>query len=102
MPMNKCKPITVDEVLVEEFMQPMGLTQGALTEAMGVQRQQVNELCNNRPNVTAVTALILACALGSSPDFWLSAQRSWDLCGALNSPRERFERATPFGTAADH
>ena len=57
-------------------------------------------LCNNRPNVTAVTALILARALGNSPDLWLSVQRSCDPLEALNSPRERFERATPFDTAA--
>ena len=54
------KPATVGEILVEEFMQPMGLTQAKLAEAMGVQRKHVNELCNNRRTVTAATALILA------------------------------------------
>jgi addiction module HigA family antidote len=57
---TKRKPATVGEILVEEFMQPMGLTQAALAEAMGVQRKHVNELCNNRRRVTAPTALILA------------------------------------------
>ena len=57
MPMTKRKPATVGEILVEEFMQPMGLTQAALAEAMGVQRKHVNELCNGRRNVTAATAL---------------------------------------------
>ena len=50
-------------------MEPMGLTQGALAEAMGVQRKHVNELCNDRRNVTAPTALILARVFGNSPDF---------------------------------
>src|SRR6266568_8489183 len=50
---TKRKPATVAEILTEEFMEPMGLTQGALAEAMGVQRKHVNELCNNRRNVTA-------------------------------------------------
>jgi len=54
--MTKRKPATVGEILVQEFMQPMGLTQAALAEAMGVQRKHVNELCNNRRNVTAATA----------------------------------------------
>jgi len=43
---TKRKPVTIGEVLTEEFMEPMGLTQGALAEAMGVQRKQVGELCN--------------------------------------------------------
>jgi antitoxin HigA-1 len=54
---TKRKPATVGEILVEEFMQPIGLTQARLAEAMGVQRRRVNELCNNRRNVTAATAL---------------------------------------------
>ncbi len=45
---TKRKPATVGEILTEEFMQPMGLTQGALAEAMGVQRKHVNELCGAR------------------------------------------------------
>ena len=45
---TKRKPVTVGEILTEEFMRPMGLTQGALAEAMGVQRKHVNELCNDR------------------------------------------------------
>jgi addiction module HigA family antidote len=57
---TKHKPVTVGEILVEEFIQPMGLTPAALAEAMEVQRKHVNKLCNNRRNVTAATALILA------------------------------------------
>ena len=45
---TKRKPATVGEILTEEFMEPMGLTQGALAEAMGVQRKHVNALCNDR------------------------------------------------------
>jgi addiction module HigA family antidote len=102
MPMTKRKPATVREILVEEFMQPMGLTQAALAEAMGVQRKRVNELCNGRRNVTAATALILARVFGNSPEFWLNAQRRTDLWQAMNSPRERarIERAKPLSTAA--
>ena len=102
MLMTKRKPASVGEMLVEEFMEPMGLTQGALAQAMGVQRKHVNELCNGRRAVTAPTALILARVFGNSPDFWLNVQRRTDLWEALNSPRERqrVERARPLGTAA--
>jgi len=57
----------------------IGLTQGALADAMGVQHKHVNELCNDRRNVTAATALILARVFGNSPDFWLNVQRRGDL-----------------------
>ena len=57
MLMTKHKPVSVGEILMEEFIAPMGLTQAALANAMGVQRKHVNELCNNRRKVTAATAL---------------------------------------------
>jgi addiction module HigA family antidote len=99
---TKRKPATVGEILVEEFMQPMGLTQAGLAAAMGVQRKHVNELCNNRRTVTAPTALILARVFGNSPDFWLNVQRRNDLWEALHSPRERerIKRAKPLKIAA--
>ena len=102
MLMTKRKPATVGEILTEEFMQPLGLTQAALAEAMGVQRKHVNELCNDRRAVTAATALILARVFGNSPDFWLNVQRRSDLWEAMYSPKElaRIERAKPLPSAA--
>jgi addiction module HigA family antidote len=102
MLMTKRKPATVAEILVEEFMEPMGLTQTALAEAMGVQRKHANELCNDRRNVTAATALILARVFGNSPDFWLNIQRRSDLWEAVHSPRERkrIDRAKPLKAVA--
>jgi addiction module HigA family antidote len=99
---TKRKPASIGEILIEEFMKPMGLTQGALAEAMGVQRKHVNELCNDRRNVTAPTALILARVFGNSPDFWLNVQRRSDLWKAMHSPRERqrIKRARPVSAAA--
>lgn len=99
---TKRKPATVGEILSEEFMQPMGLTHGALADAMGVQRKHVNELCNDRRSVTAPTALILARVFGNSPDFWLNVQRRNDLWEAMHSPEERarIERAKPLVKAA--
>ena len=102
MLMTKRKPTTVGEMLTEEFMEPLGLTQGALAEAMGVQRKHVNELCNNRRNVTAATALILARVFGTSPDFWLNVQRRYDIWEAMHDPKEmaRIKRAKPLKAVA--
>lgn len=102
MPMTKRKPATVGEILVEEFMVPLSLTQAALAEAMGVPRKHVNELCNNRCAVTAATALILARVFGNTAEFWLNVQRRTDLWQTLNDPeaRRRVERAKPLQSAA--
>jgi antitoxin HigA-1 len=96
------KPVTVGEMLTEEFLMPLGLTQGGLAEAMGVQRRLVNELCNDRRSVTADTALMLARVFGNSPDFWLNVQRRTDLWEALHTPKrlKRIEQAKPLRTAA--
>jgi len=69
---------------------------------MGVQRKHVNELCDDRRNVTASTTLILARVFGNSPEFWLNIQRRTDLWEAMNTPGERksIERAKPIGKAA--
>jgi addiction module HigA family antidote len=102
MLMTKRKPVTVGEMLTEEFIEPLGLTQGALAEAMGVQRKHVNELCNNRLNVTAATALILARVFGTSPDFWLNIQRRSDIWDTMHNPKDlaRIERAKPLKEVA--
>ena len=102
MLMTTRKPVSVGEILTEEFMRPLGLTQAALAEAMGVQRKHVNELCNDRRNVTAATALILARVFSNSPEFWLNVQRRTDLWAVMHSPHElqRIERAKPLATAA--
>src|SRR5258708_17665102 len=86
MLMTTRKPATAGEILAEEFREPIGLTQGALAEAMGVARKHVNELCNDRRTVTAQTALILARVFGNSPEFWLNVQRRTDLWEAMHSP----------------
>lgn len=102
MLITKRKPVTVGEILTEEFMQPMNLTQSALAEAMGVPRKHVNELCNGRRSVTVPTALILARVFGNSPDFWLNAQRRSDLWETMHSPQDqaRIGRARPLSNVA--
>lgn len=72
---TKRKPASVGEILTEEFLVPMGLTQSVLAQAMGVPRKHVNELCNDRRSITALTALILARVFGNSANFRLNVQR---------------------------
>jgi addiction module HigA family antidote len=77
------KPVSVGEILTQEFLEPAELTQGALAQAMGVQRKYVYGLCNNQRAVTASTARMLASAFGNSPDFWRNIQQRSDLWPAM-------------------
>lgn len=97
--MTKRKPVSVGAMLIEEFLEPLGMTQTELAEKTGLPRKHVNELCRDRRVVTADTALILARVFGNSADFWLNTQRRTDLWEALNTPRrlDRIERAQPLG-----
>ena len=86
---TKRKPSTVGEILKEEYLEQMSITQEALAKAMGVSRKTVNELCNDRRSVTADMALILSKALNTSPEFWLNIQQQNDLWQAMNTPSRR-------------
>jgi addiction module HigA family antidote len=99
---TKRKPVTVAEMLTEEFLSPLKLTQTLLARSMGVPRKHVNELCNGRRAVTADTALMLARVFGNSPEFWLNTQLRNDLWLALNTPRRRrrIDRAQNWKKAA--
>ena len=98
MTMTRRKPVGVGEMLTQEFMEPLGLTQANLAERSGLPRKHVNELCRDRRAVTADTALILARVFGNSADFWLNTQRRTDLWNALNTPKRltRIQRAKPI------
>jgi len=102
MLMTKRKPATIGEILVEEFMKPNRPDARRTGRAMGVQRKHVNELCNDRRNVTAATGAHSRPRVRNSPDFWLNVQRRSDLWEAMHSPRERkrIERARPLTSAA--
>jgi addiction module HigA family antidote len=95
---TKHKPVTAGVLLVEEFLEPLGMSQTELAELSGLPRKHVNELCRDRRAVTADTALILARVFGNSPDFWLNTQRRTDLWEALHTPsrRMRIQRAKPL------
>ena len=91
MNITKRQPVSVGEMLKEEFLIPMNITQSQLAEAMGVGRKTINELCNNRRAITADTALMLATVFGNSAGFWMNLQQRNELWNALNTP-DRFKR----------
>lgn len=78
IPTNR-EPTHPGEMLSEEFLRPMEITQRELADAIGVPYQRVNELVNGKRGVTPSTALRLAKFFGVSPDFWLNLQMRWDL-----------------------
>ena len=82
-------PTHPGEVLLEEFLVPLGLTQAEAARRMGVSTNRLNELVRAKRGVTAETALRLAQLLGTSPEFWLNLQMTFDLWHALRAERRR-------------
>jgi addiction module HigA family antidote len=78
IPTNR-EPTHPGEMLVEEFLIPMQITQRELADALHVPYQRINELVNQKRGVTPSTALRLGRFFGVSPDFWLNLQVRWDL-----------------------
>ena len=71
--------ITPGEILVEEFLQPMGITQYRLAKDIGVPPRRINEIVNGQRAITADTALRLGRYFGMTPQFWLNLQSHYDL-----------------------
>ena len=76
---DKLNPIHPGEVLLEEFLKPMGLSQNRLALHIGVHARRINEIVLGKRAVTANTALRLARYFGTSPQFWLGLQADYDL-----------------------
>ena len=79
-------PTHPGEMLLEEFLKPLGITQKQLAHDIDVSFVRVNELVNGKRGITPDTALRLARYLNTSPDFWLNLQQMWDLYGAMHGP----------------
>ena len=78
-------PTHPGEMLLEEFLKPLGISQSAFAIQLGVSFPRLNEVVNGRRSVTPDTALRLAQVTGMSADFWLGLQQDWDLWHALRS-----------------
>jgi len=84
-------PTHPGEMLLEEFLIPMGLTQRELANAIHVPYQRINEIVNGRRGVTPSTALRLAKFFGVSTGFWMNLQLRWDLYHAQKSEAKTLE-----------
>ena len=82
-------PTHPGEMLREEFVRPLGITQVALAEALGLSFQSVNAILNQRRGVTPDVALRLERLLGMEAQFWLNLQMAWDLYHELHGPRAK-------------
>jgi addiction module HigA family antidote len=81
--MKRLPNIHPGEVLKEEFLDPLGISQYRLAKAIGVQPIRISEICAGRRGISADTALRLARALGTTPGFWLGLQADYDTEEAL-------------------
>ena len=88
-------PTHPGEMLLEEFLNPLELTQRELAAAIHVPYQRVNELVNGRRGITPSTALRLAKYFAVSPAFWLNLQLRWDLYHATRSEARELEAIEP-------
>jgi len=79
MPKNKMRPIHPGEILSEEFMRPLELSSNRLAELIGVPANRVSTIVAGERSVTADTALRLARAFQTTPEFWLNLQTAFDL-----------------------
>jgi len=72
-------PTHPGEMLLKEFLNPMGITQVAFAEHIGVSFKRINDIVNGRRAVTPQTAWLFAQAFGNSPQFWMNLQTTYDL-----------------------
>jgi addiction module HigA family antidote len=80
-------PFHPGEILLEEFLEPKGVTQAALAEKLGWTKTRLNELIRGKRGITAAAALDLAEALGTSPKLWMNLQATYDLERAARARR---------------
>ena len=90
--MKKLHSVHPGEVLLEEFLKPMGISQNRLAVNLGVPARRINEIVLGKRSVTADTALRLAKFFGVSAEFWLGLQSQYDLDITSEALGERLER----------
>ncbi len=96
---RQIKPTHPGEMLREDFMPDYSLTTAGLAEKIGVSRQTVNELLREHRSVTPYMALRLSRLFGNSPEFWLNAQRAYDLWHVQKEYRKEIVRIHPLKVA---
>lgn len=92
MKTSRLKPVHPGEVLMEEFLKPMGLSQNRVALAVGVHPRRINEIVLEKRGITADTALRLARFFGTTPEFWLGLQKDYELDVATDAMGDRLAR----------
>jgi antitoxin HigA-1 len=92
MKAKKLPPIHPGEILKEEFMEPLGLTQHKLAEALRVNVTRVNRIINGKSGITADTAMRLGRYFGTTPQLWLNLQTRYDLEKAKEESEEQIKK----------
>jgi len=83
-------PTHPGEVLLEEFLVPLGLSQAAFAKHLGVSPQHINEIVRQKRGLTPTMAWLFGQALGTTPEFWLNLQSTYDL--ATRQPKRQVAR----------
>ncbi|MBN1939924.1 MAG: HigA family addiction module antidote protein [Candidatus Aminicenantes bacterium] len=96
---RKLKPIHPGDILMEEFLKPMGLSQNHLALQIRVPARRINEIVLHKRRLTADTALRLARYFGNSPRFWMGLQMDYDLDVASDELSEKIDRDVQSMTA---
>jgi len=89
-------PTHPGEMLLEEFLKPMGITQKQLSDELHVPFQRINELVNGKRGVTPSTALRLSRFFGNTPDFWMNIQQRWDLYWVKSKESDELNRINTY------
>lgn len=92
MTAKKLNPIHPGEVLREEFIEPMGMSQREFAAKIGVTHTRLNQIVNEKRSITADTALRLSKALGTTPEFWMNLQARYDLDQTRDASGSKIER----------
>ena len=89
---KKLEPVHPGEILFEEFLEPLGLSQNALARGIGVPPRRINQIVHAARRVTADTALRLGRFFGTSPEFWLGLQMDYELDTESDRLKGRLEK----------
>ena len=93
---KKISPISPGEVLLEEFIGPMGITQNKLAVEIGVPPRRINEIVHGKRRINADTALRLGRYFGMSAQFWINLQSHYDLEIEMDALADELDKITPI------
>ena len=96
MDMDKLQNIHPGEILLEEFLVPMGISQTRLANSIGVPPRRINEIVLGKRGITADTALRLSKVFGTSVQFWMGLQDEYELREARDSIKDQLEQMMPL------